>query len=320
MNKYNCYKQTEELFLQKQIFNEHLQAQRILQAEQKIPELKELNQKIAAVSADFFAKISETDLSQQAFEALKSDSLDLQRRRAELLFKNGFAYDYLDKPYTCKLCKDTGTVDADMCKCFKKALAESYLACSNLQTIYKNKTFKTFNPGYYADSEHMQKVLEYCKKYVSKFGKQCVHMLFYGVPGCGKTHLSTAVGTALIANGYFVFYTPVQQMISAFEAATFRNEKQVDTDIYSTCDLLIIDDLGAEMQTSFSESVLYNVINERLNLKKPMIISTNLQMDEMQNTYHERLCSRLVYEFAKFPFSATDVRREKEIRLRESAD
>lgn len=319
MTKNDCYKQTEDLFLQKQVQNERIQNERIQKTELKIPELKQLNKELADICASFFTRISESDLSQQDFEELKNASLDLQTRRAELLFKNGLSYDYLDKPYTCKLCKDTGIVDGQPCKCFKKALAEQYLKCSNLQTIYKNKTFRTFDTSYYQDSEYMQKVLEYCKKYVSKFGKQHAHMLFSGVPGCGKTHLSAAVGTALIANGYFVFYTPVQQMISAFEAQTFRNDKQADTSVYTDCDLLIIDDLGAEMQTSFSESVLYNIINDRLNLKKPMIISTNLQINEFPDIYHERLCSRLIYEFAKFPFPKTDVRREKEIRLRESS-
>ena len=46
-------------------------------------------------------------------------------------------------------------------------------------------------------------------------------------------------------------------MIDVFEAAKFKNDRQADTSVYTECDLLIIDDLGAEMQTGFSDSVLY---------------------------------------------------------------
>ncbi len=316
MNKNECYKKTEELFLQKQGLAEQKQKRNIEQVEHTIPGITQINKQLADISGKFFSEISGGEISKDAFESIKDTSLDLQRQRAELLYQNGYPIDYLDKQYECKLCKDTGYIQDEICKCFKKVLAEEYLKNSNLQTIYKNKTFKSFDITYYAETDHMQKVYDYCKKYVTRFGKQCIHMLFSGVPGCGKTHMSCAIGTSLINNGYFVLYTPVQQMISDFEAFTFKNEKDADLDIYSTCDLLIIDDLGAEMQTSFSDSVLYNVINNRINLKRPMIVSTNLSTQELQHIYHERLCSRLVYEFAKLPFSSTDVRREKESRLK----
>ena len=80
------------------------------------------------------------------------------------------------------------------------------------------------------------------------------------------------------------------------------------------CDLMILDDLGTEMTTSFSESVLYNVVNTRLNLGKPMIISTNCTPEDMQGIYHDRLISRLVYDFVTLPFCNRDIRHEKKSR------
>lgn len=321
-NKDQCYQQVLQAFEGKQGLAEQRQQRNIQQAEREIEGLADLNRQIQQTASSFFGLISGESVSEEQFNQIKQRSLDLQQRRAELLYEHGYPIDFLDKQYDCPQCKDTGfTESGEECKCFKKALAEAYLQHSNLKTIYKNKTFKHFDTSYYANNPenevHMQKILEYCKKYTQKFGKQCTNMLFLGNPGCGKTFLSCAVGVELIKNGYFVLYTPVQQMIDVFEAAKFKNDRQADTSVYTECDLLIIDDLGAEMQTGFSDSVLYSVINDRLNLKKPMLISTNLTIEQLEGTYHERLTSRLIYEFAKLPFAGVDVRREKEVRLKQ---
>ena len=77
------------------------------------------------------------------------------------------------------------------------------------------------------------------------------------------------------------------------------------------CDLLVIDDLGTELLTEFSKSVLYNLINSRLLSKKPTVINTNLTMKEIADRYGERIASRLIGNFNANKFLGQDIRQQK---------
>ena len=79
----------------------------------------------------------------------------------------------------------------------------------------------------------------------------------------------------------------------------------------STCDLLIIDDLGTELVTQYSESVVYTLLNNRINMRKPMIVSTNIDGERMGEIYSQSIVSRLSGEFMILPFKGTDLRQRR---------
>ena len=72
--------------------------------------------------------------------------------------------------------------------------------------------------------------------------------------------------------------------------------------------MLIIDDLGTEMPGQFVTAALYTLINDRLLSNKPMIISTNLQVDEMSRRYSPQIASRLRGSFQRLAFVGEDIR------------
>ena len=74
------------------------------------------------------------------------------------------------------------------------------------------------------------------------------------------------------------------------------------------CDLLIIDDLGTEMPGQFVTAALYGLLNQRLLGKKPMVITTNLTMDECSARYSPQIASRLYGEFVRRQFLGSDIR------------
>ena len=86
-------------------------------------------------------------------------------------------------------------------------------------------------------------------------------------------------------------------IFSRFEAAKFRRDDDTapDEDVarYENCDLLILDDLGTEMTTTFVQSALYQLINGRLMAGKKTIISTNLNPEEIGRRYSPQVRSRL---------------------------
>ena len=81
-----------------------------------------------------------------------------------------------------------------------------------------------------------------------------------------------------------------------------------DAEYLMTCDLLIIDDLGSEMATQYTNSELFYCLNERLSAERSMIISTNLKVNDLREVYTERIASRLINGFEIFPLYGRDIR------------
>ena len=132
-----------------------------------------------------------------------------------------------------------------------------------------------------------------------------------GKTGLGKTHLSTSVAVKVIERGFDVLYVSVCSMISDFEKKRFNYNESVDLSRYYSADLLIIDDLGAEMTNQFTVSCFYDVINSRITNRKSTIINTNLKKEEIAARYGDRIESRLFGEYLPVPFLGKDIRGQK---------
>ena len=141
------------------------------------------------------------------------------------------------------------------------------------------------------------------------------NLLFSGQPGLGKTHLSLAIGGALIEKGFSVIYSPAQNIIDAIlkERFSYTGSEDVITAV-NTCDLLILDDLGTEISTAASVSVVYNLINTRILENKSTIISTNLDPDGIEQRYDPRVLSRLIGHYTKRTFIGDDIRQQQKLR------
>ena len=74
------------------------------------------------------------------------------------------------------------------------------------------------------------------------------------------------------------------------------------------CDLMIIYDFGTELNNTFVSSQLFYCINERLLRKKSTIISTNLSMDKLRDTYSDRILSRIASQYSLIPLYGEDIR------------
>ena len=99
-------------------------------------------------------------------------------------------------------------------------------------------------------------------------------------------------------------------IISKLEKERFRySENNDETELHLiSCDLLILDDLGTEFQTNFSNAAIYNIINSRILYNKPTIISTNIPPQKIQTNYSERLVSRLWGHYRLINFCGQDIR------------
>ena len=167
-----------------------------------------------------------------------------------------------------------------------------------------------------ADNLGIRKLMEYAKN----FGKGSANLIFMGGPGLGKTYLSACIARVVAERGCSVAYESAAAALSAFETQRFSRDGEESAAAasrvreYLGCDLMILDDLGTEMVTSFSVSALYQLINTRLNSAKPTIISTNCTMDELERKYGPQIMSRLEGEYLLLTFHGRDIRLQRKER------
>jgi DNA replication protein DnaC len=201
-----------------------------------------------------------------------------------------------------------------MCQCYKNRIIEEQFKLSGISNLVKTQSFDTFSLKMYENQEEMAELLNYARNYVQDFASIKENVLFVGGTGMGKTHLSTAIAKSLIEKGYGVIYETAQNIFFDFENDRFIDRfggAEPEATKYLECDLLIIDDLGAENITPFTVSCLYNIINTRLNKNLPIIASTNFDSKEIRGKYHDRITSRLFSDFIIKKFYGTDIRRLK---------
>lgn len=137
----------------------------------------------------------------------------------------------------------------------------------------------------------------------------------YGETGLGKTHLSLAIAGKAAEKGYNVIYGSAQDLLRKVENEHFgRAENEGTLDMMLEADLLVLDDLGAEFSSSFSQSVVYNLLNSRIASGKPMIVSSNLTIQEFNEKYSRRIVSRLFSQLVQIRFIGRDVRQLKRQR------
>ncbi len=249
---------------------------------------------------------------------LEDGNAMLLEAREVLLVSHGYPADYSAVKYECNECMDTGFIEGRMCKCMRRALNLAGYESSGVLKLVEKQNFDTFDLKYYegAEKANMARILTRAKTFSEGFDGSMHNLLFMGTTGLGKTHLSSAIAKAVVENGYDVVYESAQKIFSDFEAEKFGRVAQGEdrTGRYLSCDLLIMDDLGTEMQSQFTVSCLYNLINARLISEKSMIISTNYGKEDLLTKYTDRITSRLFGEFEICLFKGEDVRSQKRFR------
>lgn len=282
----------------------------------QIPLLAQLDDEISRLP---LAILHEAGIGKEGLEErlakLKKEYDDLLSARAMLLKENGYPENYTDVIYECPKCRDTGYDGINLCECAKRQLILESYKSSGIYKLITTQSFDNFSLDVYKTAEQknaMTKVYNEAKKYAAEFTPEASpSLLFVGDTGQGKTHISSAIAKAVIDKGFGVVYETAPGMMMRLEKAHFDRESNGEDERYLTCDLLIIDDLGAEYTNRMTLSYLYNIINTRLLNSLPMIISTNLSPFELEKRYERRMSSRLVGEFKVFGFKGIDMRSKK---------
>lgn len=245
-----------------------------------------------------------------------------------MLAEAGLPVDYLNPIYTCEKCKDKGYLeDGSRCSCMKQRITAYLHRSSHIERQIEKNNFGNFRLDIYSDMpfadegisprQNMEEILTVAENFVATFDEaNDMNLLLYGPTGLGKTFLSHAVAAELMAAGKSVVYETAFGMVRIFEEKTFNrdatDEIKMAYDSLFTADLLIIDDLGAELNNSFTNSQLFNIVNSRMIDGKKMIINTNLTPNELSAVYGDRIFSRIFHKFVPMAFFGKDLRWENE--------
>ena len=291
----------------------------LAEAYAKVPRIQEIDlllRRSMALAAQ--AVFTSGGDARAAMEQVKQANLALQQERQRLIDAH-FPAGYLNEEPICSRCGGSGYIGSTMCACLMElcrqeqkkqvaVLAADHERFENFQLEYYSDRFD----GKYGASPRfiMDKVFGACHKFAYSFGSGSGNLLFVGGTGLGKTFLSACIARVVADRGYSVAYETASRLFSKLEKNRFvpTEETRIEAQKLEQCDLLIIDDLGTELPGAFVTAALYSLVNDRLLAGKPMVISTNLTIDEIGQRYSPQIASRLQGNFQRLTFVGEDIR------------
>jgi DNA replication protein DnaC len=281
------------------------------------PRLKAVEREIQAAFIDALK-----NLSPGAFAEAAAKSAELQKEKTLLLEALGAPSGALDDIPLCPLCNDSGYIGRELCACLKERVQTLQAAELSSLLDLRGQTFDTFDANLFSEAvdigqdgsprQNIEGIRDLCYNYCRRFRPQSENLLFSGPPGTGKTFLSACVAGMMTERGFSVVYDTAVRQLSHLEALQFGrggDEAEAAVERLRGCDLLIIDDLGAEFLTPFAHAALLDLINTRLISGKKTLASTNLNHTGLRERYSPALASRLEGEFIWLDFFGEDLRQ-----------
>ncbi len=312
------YEMAEKIISERKSHNKDIQRERISEAEKKIPGLYELRKKLLKGGARLSTILVSGEDPKRAIKEISAENTEVKQKIRELLASNGFSEDYIDPIYSCEKCLDMGIYNGKRCSCFMEEVKKLQYKELNESSAMSLSSFDSFRLSYYSEKvreggrsvrEIMGDIFDFCRNYARNFHLPDRGILMLGGTGLGKTHLSLAIGREVIDSGNSVIYGSAPDLFRKIEREHFggAEEKGDMAQLLQDCDLLILDDLGAEFESKFNQSALYNLFNTRMNLGRPIIVSTNYTISELQDRYGGRVVSRML-TMEMLPFCGEDIR------------
>lgn len=153
--------------------------------------------------------------------------------------------------------------------------------------------------SYTASNDGQRRALAFATEYADNFaaveasGRSAI---FCGKPGTGKTHLAVGVGLYVMACHKLVMFTTVQRMVRRVKDAWRKDASESESDVIALLvqpDLLILDEIGVQFGTEFEKNLMFDVLNERYEKRRPTLLLSNLTAQEVKAFLGERVYDRL---------------------------
>lgn len=292
------------------------------------PRLQEIDNELSSLAISTAKELIKKN-NKEILNNLNTSIENLKNEKKDLLFSIGKDYSYLTPNYECPLCKDTGYItnnyETKMCNCLKQKLFNIEYNKSNFSNL-ESQNFSTFDSTVYSSivdkvkfgsdkspRENIEIIKQISLNFINNFDDlNEKNLLFTGNTGLGKTFLSSCIANEILKKQKTVLYQTAPIMLDSIIDYRFgKNSTNIYNNILDV-DLLIIDDLGTECINNMKFTELFNIINTRLlnqnNKATKTIISTNLSIQNLFNSYDERIVSRLIGNYNICRFYGEDLR------------
>ena len=154
------------------------------------------------------------------------------------------------------------------------------------------------------------------KAYASNTG-----LLLFGDVGTGKSFFAGCIANALLDRDVSVMMTNFPTILSHL-TGMFPEERIDYIDSIGRYDLLILDDLGVERNTSYAMEQMFHIVDWRYRSCKPLIVTTNLTLEQMKNApdvEHSRIYGRILEHCAPILFPGKDMRKDNAAATKNTA-
>ena len=282
------------------------------------PKLKDMDLKIVHSYLD----IGRKKLEEKSIDELKNEIKKLTIERDNYIKENGIDPTYRELKYDCNICKDTGVVNDKKCSCFVKKEIELFDKISHFSNYIKHDNFDNLDTSFYKQNDlnmsgisyidYMKNVVDSLKSGVKFMDEIPYNIIMIGAPGTGKTFLARCAGAYALSLNKSVLYVNVNEYLSSLKP----DFKGVSLEPYAImADLFILDDLGTENITEFTNTKLNYLIDKRLNDKKSTIITSNLLLNQIGDNYMSQMYSRISHAYLQCYLAGEDLRRIKNANI-----
>lgn len=162
------------------------------------------------------------------------------------------------------------------------------------------------------NERHLKVAKKYCIEF-SKMYERNQGLLFWGTVGTGKSYTAACIANYLLEANTSVVMTSFVRILQEMQGFD-REREETFTNKLNSVKLLIIDDLGAERSTDYALEKVYGIIDNRYRAKKPLILTTNLtlrQMQEATDIRYARIYDRIFEMCYPMEFSGVSWRKRE---------
>ena len=242
----------------------------------------------------------------RVLEMVKVDLKESSQENQESLQKTS-EKSMRETSYKCIKCRDTGWILKPMehghplaveCECRKREKIKNQWKSAGINPEMINCTFGNFNV-YNRISEKMKDTaLSYLNEFddIRKSRKNSI--MLCGQVGCGKTHLSIAIGINMIKRNKRVVYMPYRDVITKIKQNMIDEEyyrKSISR--FQTCEILLIDDMFKGKVNESDINIMFEIINYRYLNFLPIIVSSEFTVENLLG-FDQGVGSR-IYEMCK---------------------